>query len=473
MSRKWFFRVDVILAGFAGILLMATISIALSRPSEIPVIAVKAQQKTLPKGAFVFSKKAYDAIAEDLLYLKFSPPTMQLPNLRTLLIYFGPNGRPDASKDAVSLHFGIGDAKSQASIAPDEPLYLLYDRQQNPPRYVFSPNNTPTSLWIYAQPKGNDATIHVMMKNENGEKVQEPADNAEFSLQQKEFHRYAGGSGNNWELGKWRVDGTLLSRQHARWYGPDRFLEKHGGEEYNQFVNKQRIDFGEGDEVYSIYVGPDDALVWDQDHWKIAKAGKETQGHPLMQLKKIDERLLSFVLWDADGKNRLNLNLLKSNEQWIPKNLQQDFKFLAARTRSQYVFEINKERMLLQPKDWLLLTDNGWKKLSTEQDIDDYVDRKVTGPLFVFDGIVKKDDKQMLVGTLFNASRTEMQPIELDLSQNNMTIIAVPKDKPNTPQTPHAPNSTHQATQPPSAPHLPIRMPVEQNIHPQLSGNTK
>ena len=126
------------------------------------------------------------------------------------------------------------------------------------------------------------------MKNENGELVKEPSSNSEFILQQKEYGRFAN-NGTNWELGKWRVDGMLLSRQHARWFGQDKFLEKHGGEEFQSLVNKQRVDFGEGDDIYSVYVGIDDSLIWNNERWQLAKAGKETLGNPLMQLKKSDE----------------------------------------------------------------------------------------------------------------------------------------------------------------------------------------
>jgi hypothetical protein len=142
--------------------------------------------------------------------------------------------------------------------------------------------------------------------------------------------------------------------------------------------------------------------------------------------------MITFDLWDAEGKNKVTLNLLKSNEQWSPQNLQKDFKFVAARTRSQYVFEINGERVLLRPQDWLVATENGWKKLSTAEEIDDYVNRKVVGPMFVFDGIVKKEDCQVLTGTVFSQNRSEMETIELAVPQacKNATVINIPDKKP-------------------------------------------
>jgi hypothetical protein len=135
---------------------------------------------------------------------------------------------------------------------------------------------------------------------------------------------------------------------------------------------------------------------------------------------------MTLELWDISGKGKITLNLLKVNEAWVPQNIQQSFKFVAARTRSQFVFEINKERMTLRPRDWLLMTGGGWKKLSTPEEIDSYVDRRLIGPLFIFDGVERKDDRQVIKGTLFNTARTEMQSIEIPLQQGG---VASKKEK--------------------------------------------
>ena len=138
---------------------------------------------------------------------------------------------------------------------------------------------------------------------------------------------------------------------------------------------------------------------------------------------------MNLELWDAEGKGKAVMNLIKANEAWMPQNLEQNFKFMGARTRSQFVFEINNERILLCPQDWLVLTQTGWKKLVTPKEIDDYVDRKVTGPLFVFDNIERKDDRQVIVGTLFNVARTETASVELPLQQNGNAAKPQTEDK--------------------------------------------
>lgn len=420
MIKKWLSWINLFIASTSISMLVLAVGLTLLRPWEIHVIEEISAKNPLPKSAFVLPKPAYDAIATSALSLKFSPMTFQLPDLRKALTFYGKNGRPDARNKLSPLHFAFNGNKTISSILPGERLYITYDKTLTPAQYVFSPHNTPTLLWIEAEIVNNEAVIRVAVQDEEGKIIHEPASHAQFTLVAKEFGRQ---NGTSWEIGKWRVDGSLLARQKARWYGLDKFLQKHGGVEYEALQNKQRIDFGENEEAYSVFVGVGDCLAWTNDHWSQVSPGEESLGKPLLCVNKVDERLINLELWDVEGKAKVNVNLLKSHEAWLPKNLEQSFRFVGARTRSQYVFEIDNERITLRPHDWLVMTDEGWKKLTTAEEIDEYVDRKLTGPLFVFDGIEKKDDRQVLLGTMFNASRTDLQSIELALMQGGPSTI--------------------------------------------------
>ena len=43
----------------------------------------------------------------------------------------------------------------------------------------------------------------------------------------------------------------------------------------------------------------------------------------------------------------MSLNLIKSMDTWVPDSLLKEFSFIGAKTRSQFLFEINKERKSL------------------------------------------------------------------------------------------------------------------------------
>lgn len=419
MIKKWLSWINLLFGGIAIALVLAGFSLFLLRPGHIPVLNAVSAKSIVPKSSFVLPQHVYDAIGEPTLALKYAPMTMQLPDLKRFLIYYGKNGRPDADPAHPHLHFAFTGNKLPHSVTPGQRLYLVYDKKTNPPQYVFSTDNAETGLWIEPNAQGNEALVNVGMKGENGETITHPAAYASFTVPEKEYARFGGGS---WEIGKYRVDGTILARQRARWYGKDLFLEHHGGTEFSNVEGKQRIDFSEGEEAYSVFAGLSDALMWHNDRWNVVKPGPDSLGHPLMVVKKVDERLMNLELWDVEGKGKMSINLLKSSETWMPQNLQQAFKFVGARTRSQFVFEVNKERMLLSPQDWLVMTEEGWKKLVTPQEIDEYVDRKLTGALFVFDGIQRKEDHQVLVGTMYNASRTDAQPVEILVQQGGQTM---------------------------------------------------
>lgn len=412
MQKRWLTVANIVISLGLILFLILAVSYIIARPSEITINTAAIIKRTLPKRSFVQSKDAYSAIGNSGLNLKYAPITMQLPDLRKYLIYFGKNDRPDAQDSQPSLHFSFVGNKGLTSVSPGERMYILYDRSAAPPQYVFSPGNSPTSLWLEASAANKEATIRVGMQNDEGQLIQEPWSHAQFTLPQKESIR----SATPWDLGKWRVDGSLLARQKARWYGVDRFLENHGGEEYLHVVGKQRIDFGEGADIYSVFLSLDNCLIWENDRWKAVKPGPDSSKYPILVIKKIEDRLMQLELWDVDGQSKITLNLLKSTEPWMPQSILQNFKFLGSRTRSQFVFEVNKERMLLSPQDWLVLTPTGWKKLNTPEEIDDFVNRKLTGILFVFKGIERKEDQQYLMGTLYNSSRSESKSVEIPMT---------------------------------------------------------
>ena len=217
MIVRWLSWLNWILLGFALLLGLSGTIYWLKQPDELACGNLRSKECGLPKGAFELAEQAYQQAGEPLLVLQQLPPAMQLPDLRQQLIYYGKNGRPDAQSQYTLLHFSFnGNNKTVASIAPDEKLFLVYERKNTPGRYSFSQNNEKTSLWIQGTPIDNEVRIQVTMENDIGELITEPETFAQFRLPEKEFSRFAGAT---WEIGTFRVDGTLSARQRTRWFG--------------------------------------------------------------------------------------------------------------------------------------------------------------------------------------------------------------------------------------------------------------
>ena len=80
-------------------------------------------------------------------------------------------------------------------------------------------------------------------------------------------------------------------------------------------------------------------MIWKDNRGKHDQTGRRHDGYPMLCVKRIDERVMNLELWDIGGKGKVVLNLVKSNEQWMPKNIEDGFKFIGARTRSQYILK--------------------------------------------------------------------------------------------------------------------------------------
>lgn len=381
----------------------------------------------LPKGSFDQPQEAKEALSGSFLNLDYSPMALQLPDLKRFFIYSGKNSRPDADPAKQVYHFNLVGSKESAAIRVGEPLYLLYDKEQPTIKYVFSADNKPTSLWVQATPKEEGVEVRVFMRNDKGEIIQEPESNASFVLTEKPFARFQ--MTQDVKVGKFKADSTLLSRQKARWYGQDKFLQEHGGVEFADLASRERIDFEDEEESYSVYVAPSDVLIFKDNQWVRTAPSAATEEYPMMQVKQVEDRLMRLDLWDVGGGTKVSLNLIKSTAGWNPKAVEKEFKFVGAKTRSQFVFEVGDERIVLSPKDWYLQTTDGWIKLTTPKEIDDYVDGKISGILLVFNGVERKEGRQLIDATLYSPKKNQSEPLEIPVMQGGMPVPYVSESK--------------------------------------------
>src|SRR5437016_6936935 len=116
MIRKWLTAINF----GVGIAILACFLLGLLflfvRPSSISISDIPPPKSMLPKRAFTQPKEAYESIGPPFLSLQFSPMSMQLPDLKRYLIYYGRNGRPDAVMENALLHFAFTGNKTVSSV---------------------------------------------------------------------------------------------------------------------------------------------------------------------------------------------------------------------------------------------------------------------------------------------------------------------------------------------------------------------
>lgn len=352
--------------------------------------------------------------------LKWTSPQSMLPDLKQEVTYLGKNHRPDVQEGKSRFYISIGKNKDPILAESGEKLYLTYSQSG---AYSPSFDNMETPLWLEMVPMMTDRTgeeyleVKAYLLDEEGLLITYPSNHHLFTLKMEERK---GGGATPWELSGLRVDGSLLIRQGARLTGKDLFLEMHGGDPFKDILDRDRLDFLSGDNPYCCFIKEGDFLIWKDKQWQRAGKDDETSHYPLLAIKKLDEKSLSVELWDIEGKNKFLLSLPRSKNFDPPLDLNQEFKLVGAKTWIECVVECRGKRFLVKEGDWMVLTPDGWHKIASEKEVDDFVDQKMSGPLFILDKITKKNSRTTLVGHLFNALRTSVADIEL---ANQETIL--------------------------------------------------
>lgn len=387
--------------GFLFSIAVGCACVAFFYPKEVDPIPKVAFELKLPPNRFDLGPEAYQGLGTPFA-LKHTPPSVRLPDLRRHLTSHGLNQRPDANGSFIHVSF---EGKPLIIAAKSgEKLYLEFDPESG--LYRFAPQGQMTKLWITPEVENEEVHCSVTLRTEEGTEVTEPKEYAKFTLRsQPPIYR------NNWHLGEIRVDNSLLARQQGRWLGEDLFLADHGGEEYSRAYGRQRIDFGEGSASYSCFVKVGESLIWDQGRWRTPQI---TTGYPLLHLRKQEERVLLFDLWDEAGLNHSSLSLIRAH---IPTSHNEvpPLRFVAAKTWSQFILEFGAERTEVSPGDWLLLCEGRCRKLTSCEEIDAYVAQKLVGDLVVIDGLLRKEGRQRLACHLYNPTRTGVKTIEIPL----------------------------------------------------------
>lgn len=372
----------------------------------------KVSKKTslLPKNAFQRSKESYKQFVGPVFTLNEVAPDLLLPDLRSQINYFGINQRPDSTKETQQLYFSIGDAKNVHSAKPGEKIYL--SKKKGTRGFTLSPNNIPTPLWFVATPQAKGVLIDVFLLGIKNQRVTEPRDRVQFFLPEKKLPA----ENAAWNIGNQKVDSTLLFRQKASWRGEDLFLKLHGGQEFNHTINKQRIDFAEGEEGhYFIFAAPGDYFIWKNNQWRAPNEKESTENFPLLSVRKVDERTLTLEVWAVGGKSKMPLTLVRLPDPMLNQEaVLHSFEFLGARTKVHFMFNVDGVREIVGPGDWFILLNGKWKKMKKAKDVDLYAEGNLIGSLLVINKEQPFNDRK-LSAQLFNASRTNMVEIDLPL----------------------------------------------------------
>ena len=156
-------------------------------------------------------------------------------------------------------------------------------------------------------------------------------------------------------------------------------------------------------------------LIWENDQWVQGEL-PDSQHAAIARVVSADQKALVFEGWNLENYVRIALPLAQN----APLKVRGDEMFHSIRIRSERQIScmLEKQCLILRCGDWILKTDGRWKILKKSEEREAYQKGKLAGELFVFEKIDSKQGQKWIQGTLFNADKTQMAVIDMQVNQH-------------------------------------------------------
>ncbi len=358
--------------------------------------------------SFAQKTTLHDALQNPLFQLSRVDRPLRLPDLRTHLLYFGAGGRPDRALSDSVVQYGLRNVQGVYNTPVSEKISLRFD----PRTHKWEISSEPTSLQIQFIVHIGGAEVLVELEGDDGNPIITPPELHRFTLGQTPLPPSAN-TFQEWTIGSWRAEPTILEKQGALWYGRDLVVESLGGEDYEFEAGRERVQFGTGDDVYVLWVGEGDAFVFEEDRWHCVTLGSASMGKSLLRAKNIDQRSILFDLWNEEGSSHVITMLMRRSDTFDTK--MPPMRLVGALSRKRWIAEIQGKRVVLAPDDWIVLTSNEYTRIDSSEQLDSYIEGRLSGGLLAFSGIEKIQGESCLVGSFFNTSRSQQDSIAVSL----------------------------------------------------------
>lgn len=342
--------------------------------------------------------------------------TQRLPDLRSYILYYGANHRPDSPQDSQPLRVGIRGMQKSVPVLARHKIYLRYAGGNGPVRWAIvedekQPDISP--LWMEVTPLQQGAQVNVYLKGVDDQLVLEPKEFATFVLPQLPLPQ-TDISSTSWDLGPFRADATLFSKMGAVWFGQDELLN-HFGDEDDSRKGKELIFFGDENAPYVLWASPGDCFIFADNQFKSVIPGAESRGKTLLTLVQAHADKLSFDLWDSSGQMKIPLDLPKAQSPLALPTF--PIRLVGARSRTRWIAEINGKRSIIGDNDWLLLENGQIVSIESPELLEKYISGQMRGTLLAIEGAKKVHNEQHLSGVLIDPTRAYIEPYTIAISK--------------------------------------------------------
>lgn len=327
-----------------------------------------------------------------------------IPDLRSILLYYGKLLRPDSREKNPTLYIGIKGEPEPFLLAADKPAFLQFDNDKNQWKFV---STSPLKITFHPKEKSLEVALELTLSNE--QIMKDPTHLAQFIL--TETLPPLTKSATTWLLDDMPVDIHFLDNQKVLWQGQDAFYAALSEDEEKK--SSQKVVVQGGLYPYTLWVKEHSSFIYTNGKWEPVCLGPQSIGKTLLYTKSVSEKTITFELWKDNGSFMVPLTLTKKE---TPSNLKlPSIQLVGARSKDTWIATINGTRVLLRTDDWLLCNDKNIEKIEDIATLEAYICGEKEGTLLAFSGIERQGTEQNLVGIAIDPLKTTSEPFSVSL----------------------------------------------------------
>lgn len=382
-------------------------------PAQIKEISSSGKE-TQKKGRFIFP---YEAIGSGGLALHPRHALGWVSRLADELVLIAYNSRPDVESKDSKILISLKNGREQLNLSNGSTIYLKESEQGKGLRS----SEEATGLWAKPMLLENGAVLIEAGRKLISKEGQTGEEKGQFIVTGQ------GGVPARYNLTSQSFAKELKS---GRSFPHDVLIQRYGGREYNGWREKAVIELTHGDSTYACFVSPGDYLLYDEGEWRLCSFGELEADRPIAHVKAVSGKAIEIEIWDETGFCPLQLKIEMEKQSHFQPKPEMMPSSIRMRSGTQVSCAFGKRRVILKQGDWLIKTSTGWKNLRRIEEIEQYLQHRLKGELFIFDAIEKEQGRPVLKGHLFDETRTHMQPLTLPIEIDKNPGKASRKRKP-------------------------------------------
>jgi hypothetical protein len=312
------------------------------------------------------------------------------------------NSRPDAASKDAKMLISLKNGKELLTLSSGRVLFLKEASQGR----GLCVSETPTGLWVKPILLENGAVLIEAGRRLVSKEGQAGEEKGELMINPQ------GGVPARYNPTQQPYIKELKS---ARSFPSDLLIQKYGGREYASWREKMILELTQGGSSYACFVAKGEFLLYDHGEWKVSPLEELKKDLPIAYIKSASAKGIELEAWDETGfyPIQIKIELEKPNRfQPKPDSMPSGIRL---RNGTAISCALGKRRVILKQGDWLLKTATGWRNLRKKEEIEQYLNHRLKGELFIFDVIEKEQGRLVMKGNLFDETRTQVQPFVLPI----------------------------------------------------------